>query len=171
MSNLLRRLVGAGLVALVAPVLFGCGGGSNDSAAQELKHQQELRDARQQGAQQARQQDQIRELQKEIRQQKARQKSGNRSTTSTSTSAAPTPAPAPASGSGSSSCGGSLTVNGHTSCSFAANVRSAYANSSGGDVTVAAFSPATGKVYAMTCTTAGGQHVCTGGNGAAVYFP
>lgn len=69
------------------------------------------------------------------------------------------------------SCGGDLSVGPNTSCSFAQNVEQAYDQSSRGDTTVTAFSPATGLSYTINCT-GGSPHVCTGGttHDAAVYF-
>jgi tRNA A-37 threonylcarbamoyl transferase component Bud32 len=71
--------------------------------------------------------------------------------------------------SGRSSCGGDLSVGPNTTCGFAANVETAYDQSSGGDTYVSATSPATGLTYSMHCT-GGSPHVCTGGNNASVYF-
>jgi hypothetical protein len=68
---------------------------------------------------------------------------------------------------GTSNCGGSLTAGAHTSCPFAENVRAAFEASGSGILDV--YSPTTGKTYRMYCTS-GSPHVCTGGNGASVYF-
>lgn len=70
--------------------------------------------------------------------------------------------------SGETSCGDELSVGPDTTCAFAENVRSAYDDSGPGTVT--AYSPVTNKAYAMTCTDRSSV-VCTGGEGAAVYFP
>jgi hypothetical protein len=64
-------------------------------------------------------------------------------------------------------CGGGLTAGARTSCPFAENVRAAYAQSGSGVLDV--YSPTTGRTYRMYCTS-GSPHVCTGGNGASVYF-
>jgi hypothetical protein len=69
--------------------------------------------------------------------------------------------------SGRTNCGSGLTAGAHTSCPFAENVRAAYAASGSGTLDV--YSPATGLTYRMYCTS-GSPHVCTGGNGASVYF-
>jgi Glucodextranase, domain B len=69
--------------------------------------------------------------------------------------------------SGPSDCGNGLTAGAHTSCPFAENVRAAYETSGSGIVDV--YSPTTGQTYRMYCTS-GSPHVCTGGNGASVYF-
>jgi hypothetical protein len=66
-----------------------------------------------------------------------------------------------------SNCGGGLTAGAHTSCPFAENVRAAFEASGSGILDV--YSPTTGKTYRMYCTS-GSPHVCTGGNGASVYF-
>ena len=58
-----------------------------------------------------------------------------------------------------------------TSAGFAANVfeafQEAYGRTGSADVTVSAYSPATGKTYRMTCSGAETVH-CTGGNNARV---
>ena len=69
--------------------------------------------------------------------------------------------------SGASNCGGGLTAGARTSCPFAENVRAAFEASGSGVLDV--YSPTTGKTYRMYCTS-GSPHVCTGGNGASVYF-
>lgn len=71
--------------------------------------------------------------------------------------------------SGRTSCGGGLSVGPNTTCSFADNVRAAYANSGPGSVSV--YSPVTGQTYAMTCEPTNGEVICTGANNASVYFP
>ena len=72
---------------------------------------------------------------------------------------------------GTSSCGGDLAVGPNTSCGFAQNVEQAYDQTSGGDQTVTAFSPATGITYTINCS-GGSPHVCTGGttHDASIYF-
>jgi hypothetical protein len=64
-------------------------------------------------------------------------------------------------------CGGGLTAGAHTSCPFAENVRAQFESSGSGVLDV--YSPTTGQTYRMCCTS-GSPHVCTGGNGASVYF-
>lgn len=71
---------------------------------------------------------------------------------------------------GSSPCPGTsgLWVNSVTSCPFAKNARSAYAEAEGAN-RLQIYSPVTGVTYDMTCR--GSSLVtCTGGNNAAVYF-
>ncbi|MBS1862870.1 MAG: serine/threonine protein kinase [Actinobacteria bacterium] len=79
----------------------------------------------------------------------------------------PKPATPPA---GSESCPGAseLWVNEHTSCPFAENAQSAYAEADGAK-NISVYSPVTGKTYAMACKGTG-LIACTGGNDAAVYF-
>jgi serine/threonine protein kinase len=61
-----------------------------------------------------------------------------------------------------------LWVNGVTTCPFAENTRSAYAEAGGADE-IQVYSPVTGLTYDMACS--GSSLVtCTGGNEAAVYF-
>jgi Glucodextranase, domain B len=69
--------------------------------------------------------------------------------------------------SAATNCGAGLTVGARTSCPFAENVRAAYEQSGSGILDV--HSPTTGQTYRMYCT-GGEPHVCTGGNGASVYF-
>jgi hypothetical protein len=69
--------------------------------------------------------------------------------------------------SSASNCGGGLTAGAHTSCPFAENVRAAFEATGSGILDV--YSPTTGKTYRMYCTS-GSPHVCTGGDGASVYF-
>ncbi len=64
-------------------------------------------------------------------------------------------------------CGNGLTAGARTSCPFAENVRTSFEASGSGVLDV--YSPVTGQTYRMYCT-AGSPHVCTGGNGASVYF-
>ncbi|MDX6654401.1 MAG: hypothetical protein QOH18_1111 [Solirubrobacterales bacterium] len=69
---------------------------------------------------------------------------------------------------GSTSCATGLWVNEHTSCPFAENTSSAYAEAGGADK-IQVYSPVTGVTYEMTC---GGTTLvtCKGGNDARVYF-
>lgn len=66
------------------------------------------------------------------------------------------------------SCGGSLWVNSVTTCPFAENTRSAYAEANGAKE-ISSYSPVTGETYAMKCEGAG-TVVCRGGSNAAVWF-
>ena len=152
----LPALVLSGL-AVLSLGLAACG----DSGAS----QEELEAARKQGAVKAHQQERIREIQKELKALKKRNGGSVPDNTVV-------PAPAPEGGvSTSGNCGGSLSVNEHTSCGFAENVEDEYYEDIGsGSGTVIAYSPATGQTYSMYCT-AGTPHTCTGGNDAAVYFP
>jgi serine/threonine-protein kinase len=71
---------------------------------------------------------------------------------------------------GSETCTGAkeLWVNSVTSCPFAENTQSAYAEANGSKH-LEVYSPVTGTTYAMTCK--GTRLItCTGGNEAAVYF-
>jgi hypothetical protein len=65
------------------------------------------------------------------------------------------------------SCEVGLTAGANTSCAFAENVRAAFQQSGSGVLDV--YSPTIGRIYRMYCT-AGPPYVCTGGNGASVYF-
>jgi hypothetical protein len=146
--------MGRGVAILMAGALLL--GGATAGCGDDSPSQEELRDAREQGAQAAR----LRELERELRQQERKQSSGGGAPVAP---ASPSPAPS----GGRTSCGGDLSVGPNTSCPFAESVRSAYP---GSDTAFSVYSSVTGRTYTMRCTT-GSPHVCTGGNNASVYFP
>jgi hypothetical protein len=158
------------LLALAsAVVLAGFGGCGGDDTDEQRLTEERISKERKEAARIARQEERVRQLEKELREQK-KQRGNN--TAPPAPSAPSTPAPtsstAPA---GTSSCGGGIYVNSATTCPFAQNVRDEYNSSGGsGDMTVTAFSPATGRTFLMTCS-GGSPHVCYGGNNARVYFP
>lgn len=79
------------------------------------------------------------------------------------------PAPSePARPSGGSDCGSGLHAGPNTSCSFAQNVRSAWAAAPGSTNTLRVYSPVTGQTYTMNCAQAGGGITCSGANDASV---
>ncbi len=65
-------------------------------------------------------------------------------------------------------CASGLWVNQVTTCPFAENTRSAYAEANGARQ-ISSYSPVTGETYAMKCEGAG-TVVCRGGDNAAVWF-
>lgn len=148
-------LVGAGLG------VAGCGGSGSDQEA--------INQAKDEGAKEAREEIRIKEIQKEL---KALRRRGGRGAGSAPAPTDSSSAPAPSSPTSSSSnCGSEVSVNSVTSCPFGENVMSAYFEEVGtGSGSVYAYSPTTSRSYSMYCT-AGSPHECTGGNGAAVYFP
>ena len=150
---------GAVAIVLVAGVtaLVGCGS-SNSGASQE-----QINQARQQGARQQQQKERLSRLEQQVHALQKDQKKQGVTTTSSSSS--------PGTSGGTNSCGDNLTVGPATTCGFALNVATDYYSQIGsGSGTVQSFSPTTGQTYSMSCT-AGEPHVCTGGNNAAVYFP
>ncbi len=170
---------GAGLlVALAMAGVSGCGG-SDSGGSSERDQADAIRvaraDARREARAEAKAQkaaDDAKALQKQIDELKkgsgagsSSKSSGSSSGSSGGSSSGGSVAP---SSSGSTSCGGGLSVNSVTTCPFAENVRSEY-NSSGGSSVVAAFSPATGKVITMSCSS-GVTTICRGGSGAIVYI-
>ena len=147
----------------------GCGGGDSDS---DRLTEERIQKERDEAAQIARQEERVRQLEEQLKDQQGRAKRPARRprpTPTTPTPAQPAPAPVPTPAAGSS-CGDGLSVGPNTTCPFARVVREAYFNSGGGDTTVSAFSPVTGKTYLMSCS-GGSPHVCAGGNNASVYFP
>jgi serine/threonine protein kinase len=69
---------------------------------------------------------------------------------------------------GSTACGTGLWVNDVTSCPFAENTSSAYAEAGGADE-IQVYSPVTGLTYAMSCSGTA-LVTCKGGKNAHVYF-
>lgn len=154
--------MGRGIAIVVAGALLfggaaiGCG---DDSPSQE-----ELREAREEGAQAAR----LRELERKLRQQERKQNGGGGGSGAAAAPASSSPPPSsPPPSSGGTSCGGDVSVGPNTSCPFAHRVRSAYP---GSDAPFDVYSPVTGRTYTMRCSTSS-PHACTGGNNASVYFP
>ncbi len=147
-------------VVLGLGILLGaCGGGASD---------EELDQARQEGAQQAREQAQIKALEEKVKE--LEEEGGADSTTYSGGT--------DASGSGGTevgsgpvtTCAPGVQVAANTSCAFAMNVAGEY-GSNPGAATISAFSPTTGKSYTMTCSAwSGGGTVCRGGNNAAVFI-
>jgi hypothetical protein len=139
--------------------LVACG----DSGAS----QEELNQAKREGAAHAREAARIKQIQRELR--ALRRQNGGRS--GGNVVQAPASGGSTESTTGTTSCGGELSVGPATTCPFAVNVRAAYEEEVGvGSGIVYAYSPVTEKLYEMQCT-AGAPHVCTGGNDASVYFP
>ncbi|HYH57739.1 MAG TPA: hypothetical protein VD790_00770 [Thermoleophilaceae bacterium] len=159
----IRRSVFLALASAVLVAGFGGCGGDDSEDVSEERISQERREA----AQIARQEERVKQLERELRE---RQRGDGQ--------AAPEPGPAPSappsSGTapaGTTSCGDGVYVNSVTTCPFAHNVRAEYNSSGGsGDMTVEAYSAATGQRYVMTCS-GGSPHVCFGGNDARIYFP
>jgi hypothetical protein len=150
--------LGVTAIAVISFSVVACG---SSGASQE-----ELNQAKQEGAAHAQETARIKQIQREIRAIR-RHGGGNPNVVPAGT------APSSATGgtTGTTSCGGELSVGPSTTCPFAENVRAAYEEELGtGSGIVYAYSPVTKKLYEMLCT-AGTPHVCTGGNDASVYFP
>lgn len=148
------------VAACVASLSLAACGGSGAS-------QEELNEARMQGAAKAHQQAKIAQIQRELKSLR------HGRTVSSGTAPAPeggSSTPTAAAGS-SGNCGGGLSANEYTTCGFAENVEADYYSEIGsGSGTVNSYSPTTGHYYNMYCT-AGEPHECAGGNEAAVFFP
>lgn len=154
-----RDTAALSVAVVVAVVAFpGCGGGASDS---------ELEQAKEQGRKEAQAQERVRQqrhqiasLQRQVRllARKVGKPGGG------APAVAPKPSEPP---SGSTSCGDGVSAGPNTSCPFAALVRDSYP---GSDISFPVYSPVTGQVYSMRCSTTS-PHVCTGGNNASVYFP
>jgi hypothetical protein len=148
-------------MAAIAVISFGVVACGSSGASQE-----ELNQAKQEGAAHAQETARIKQIQREIRAIR-RHGGGNPNVVPAGTA----PSSATSNTTGTTSCGGELSVGPSTTCPFAENVRAAYEEELGaGSGIVYAYSPATNKLYEMQCT-AGTPHVCTGGNSASVYFP
>ena len=155
-----RTLIGLAALCLAIAGFSACGG-EDDSISQE-----DLEQAKEEGAQEARTEAELQELQRQIEALKRkRQQEDDGSAPPATTGAAPATGGVPAD---ATDCGAGIYARaGSTSCGFAYNVAEAYLSSGAG--TVQAFSPATGQTYSMTCTS-GVVITCTGGNNAAVYI-
>src|SRR6476469_3547407 len=149
-----RFLYLCGLI-LAAFALAACG--SSDSSEDELEQ------ARTEGAKEAKQQAKIEQIEHQLKSLKH----GNGAPQNQSNISGSSTAPA----SGGTSCGGSLSVGPSTTCAFAENVEyQYYAEIGSGSGTISAYRPATERASSMYCT-AGAPHECTGGNNASVFFP
>jgi hypothetical protein len=158
-------------VGVVVACLFvaACGSGSGnqtdtaklDAARREGVRQERLRE---QQLAQRREQQQLKKKVAQLEKESRAHRHGS-ATPPASTTPASTDAPAAS----STSCGGNLSVGASTSCTFAADVESAYFENGGGSGTVRAYSPITKQWYTMTCT-AGAPTICRGGNNAVVYI-
>jgi hypothetical protein len=139
----------------VSAAAAGCGSGVD--VARTLDNQEQIRQARSEGARNER----IKQLERKLRDQKDSDRPAIVASAGASTSG---------STSSSKSCGDGITAGPVTTCEFARNVRDEYFSHGGGDISVTVYSPVTGKTYVMSCHT-GTSHTCTGGNNASVYFP
>jgi hypothetical protein len=145
-------------VVLIVVSLFASACGSSGAS------QDEINEARTEGAKEAQQRLKLQHIEKELHSLKKHGGAANQNPTPATGESAPTP-------SGGTSCGGTLSVGPNTTCGFAANVESDYYSEIGsGAGSVYSFSPTTGRYYSMYCT-AGSPHQCTGGHNASVYFP
>lgn len=161
-KNLRLSAQAAFAVLAMAIAVLGFAACGSSGASQE-----ELNQAKQEGAAHARETARIKQIQREIRSLRRHGGTNNGNVVP----AGPSSGGTTNSTTGTTSCGGELSVGSATTCPFAENVRTAYAEELGsGSGIVYAYSPVTEKLYEMQCT-AGTPHVCTGGNNASVYFP
>lgn len=151
---------GAALLTLGALAAAAAGCGSGVDVARTLDNQEQIRQARVEGAQTARQEEKLKELERQLRESK------HSGTSPAPPAGGSSPAPSTAGG----ACGDGVTAGPNTTCPFARNVRDVYYRNGGGEIVVNVYSPVTGKTYAMSCR-AGTPHSCTGGNNASVTFP
>jgi hypothetical protein len=140
-------------------LLAACGGGASE---------EELDQARQEGAQQAREQAQIEALEEKV---KELEEEGGNDSNADSNGTDSSGSGGTDTGSGPvTTCGDGVQVGANTSCAFAFNVAGEYGSNPGAS-TITAYSPTTGKYYTMTCSPwSDGVTVCRGGNNAAVFI-
>ena len=155
MARSARQLILLSCAAALLLPIAACGTEDNSD---------EVDEARRQGEKEGRNDARLRQLERELRK---RERGDGRGGGNRSPGGSPDPAPPSGSG-GSRDCGGGLSANQSTSCTFARIVRDNYNDNP--QTTVKAYSPVTNQAYTMTCTD-GSPHVCTGGNNATVYFP
>lgn len=148
------------LLAVLGLCVFaaGCGGASDE----------DLQNAKDEGAKEAKQAEKLKEIQQGIATLKKQRRKGNfkqittppPSTSSTYTGSGP-----------AKTCANGIGASSATTCEFAFNVAGEY-GSNPGATSINAFSPVTGQDYTMTCSAwSGGGTVCRGGNDAAVFIP
>ena len=172
------RRSNAPLAAVLALLVLSIGlaaCGSDDSVSQE-----ELQQATEEAAQEARKEvkkeqelDQLREEVEALKKQRGGGSGANAGTAGGTGGGAAGGTAGGAAGGGlptdAVNCGaGVYARSGTTSCNFALNVASDYFSSPSNSFD--SYSPATGKLYRMSCSGAA-PVICTGGNNAAVYIP
>ncbi|MFN2617845.1 MAG: hypothetical protein ABR581_12105 [Thermoleophilaceae bacterium] len=155
MSGALRCCCALALVASALLPVAGCGG--SDKSANELKRENEIKQARQQGAQA----EKLRQLQRELRQQKGNSGSGQGGSTGSTGNNGPV---------AFKGCDPNVSVNAaSTTCPFGENVFYEYWKSGrAGSITV--YSPSTRQTYLASCTQTGGEVLCATAQGAGVRF-
>ncbi|HKP90085.1 MAG TPA: hypothetical protein VJT75_08945 [Thermoleophilaceae bacterium] len=158
-----RRAISIVGFAAVLAALAGCGSGVD--VARTLDNQEQIRQARADGATAER----IKQLQRQLREQKGSGGSDAPGPSGDSPGGSGIPGtPGPLAG--SRACGDGVTAGPNTTCAFARNVRDDYWRLGGGDISVSSYSSALGRDVTMSCHS-GTTHTCTGGNNASVYFP
>jgi len=149
-------------ILCVGAFAAGCGG---DNGASE----QEIQQARQEGAKEAKDQAKLDQLEAQVNGLAKKNRQSARNTNKPTATVSPV---SPTTSSGAvSACTGGVGVGPNTSCEFAMNVAGEYGSNPGAS-SIQAYSPVTGEYYTMNCgPSGGGGTVCTGGNGASVYVP
>ena len=156
------RAIAAAAILVLPGALIACG--SDDAS------QQQLEQARKQGAEQQKLKDKQAEVEKQLKTlEKQRESSSKGSSSGGSGGSSGSSSSGGSVPSGAASCGGGVSAGANTSCAFALNVASAYFQADGGDPTVSVYSPVTQRTYTMSCT-GGAPTVCRGGNNAVVYI-
>lgn len=151
------------ILGLCAFSVAGCGG--DDGASED-----QLQQAREDGAKEAKAQMKLDQLQKQVNQLSKKSKKSSKKNSGSSSSSSSTPPAPSSSGSGYTACGGGVQAGSSTSCEFAMNVAGEYGSNPGAS-SISAYSPVTGEMYTMSCSYSGGGTVCSGGNGASVFIP
>jgi hypothetical protein len=158
---ILSRPWAAGLTVGLSIVLAACGHTSN----QELAAAREA--GRSQGAAEQKAEAEKQQLEQDVANLRAQQEQLAKKMTAAA--ASPKVEREGTSNSGTQDCGGGVSVNSVTSCSFAQVVAQQWRNYGGDTSTFEAWSPTTQRYYTMRCVS-GLPTVCRGGNNAAVYI-
>jgi hypothetical protein len=146
-----RWLLAVTAIVFLSSAMAACGG--SDNSADELKRENEVRQARQQGAQA----EKLRQLERQLREQR-RHGSGS-STTGTGTTGP---------GGEYKGCDANISVKSETTtCPFAQNVFYEYWTS-GRASSIDVYSPSTRQSYATRCDDIGGEVLCATAQGAGV---
>lgn len=161
-------------LAVVVTGAFAMGCGSGDSGTSSSAAEQK---GREEGRREALRAQRTRDLENKLKTERRRRRRAERQqqnqaptpTTTTVPSTTTSPSPISPDAPASRTCGNYTSVGPGTTCEFADNVKAAWQDAGGGNATVSAYSPTTGKTYSVTCSE-GTTTVCISDTGAKVYI-
>jgi hypothetical protein len=147
----------------LAIALLALAGGVTACGGDDGPSDEDVQAAREQGEKEERDRQRLRDIERELREQRKRDRDGGGSSPPSGGGSQPAPR--------RTNCGAGVQAGPNTTCAFARNVREEYYTAGGsGAMSITVYSPATDRTYTMSCT-GGSPHACTGGNNASAYFP